>query len=129
MKNLTRHRKIILENMKSRMDHPTARMVYDSTKSSSEKFSFATVYNSLEFLVRAGLIKKLDIDSESARYDAHLDNHAHLICKDCNNVLDYNSFDLLNSISLKDFHFHTDDVSITIRGTCTNCAEKKIYSN
>ena len=32
MKKLTRHRKIILENMQSRKDHPTAKMVYDSVR-------------------------------------------------------------------------------------------------
>ena len=123
MKNLTRHRKIILENMKSRMDHPTAKMVYDSARILTDKLSFATVYNSLEYLVEAGLIKKLDIDSESARYDAMLHNHAHLICKSCGKVMDHASEEMTNTMKLENFYFHPDEVSITIRGTCSNCRE------
>ena len=123
MKNLTRHRKIIFENMKSRMDHPTAKMVYDSARNLTDKLSFATVYNSLEYLVEAGLIKKLDINSESARYDAMLENHAHLICKTCGRVKDYSSKDFINLFKVDNFHFHSDDISITIRGTCTDCKD------
>ena len=129
MKNLTRHRKIILENMKSRTDHPTAKMVYDSARSLTDKLSFATVYNSLEYLVSTGLIKKMDSDSESARYDAMLDNHAHLICKSCGEVLDYPSLDIMNQIQLDNFHFHSDDVSITIRGVCSNCSDRGHIEN
>jgi len=123
MKNLTRHRKIIFENMKSRLDHPTAKMVYDSARNLTDKLSFATVYNSLEYLVEAGLIKKLDISSESARYDAMLENHAHLICKSCGAVKDYPSKDLVNLFKVDNFHYHTDDISITIRGICSDCKD------
>lgn len=81
MKKLTLHRKIILENMQSRKDHPTAKMVYDSVRESVNSLSFATVYNSLEYLFNNGYIKKLDSFSESAHYDAILEKHSHLICK------------------------------------------------
>jgi len=107
--------------MKSRMDHPTAKMVYDSARNLTDKLSFATVYNSLEYLVEAGLIKKLDIDSESARYDAMLENHAHLICKSCGAVKDFSSKDLVNLSKIENFHFHSEDISITIRGNCSDC--------
>lgn len=126
MKNLTRHRKIILENMKSRMDHPTAKMVYDSARSLTDKLSFATVYNSLEYLVEAGLIKKLDIDSESARYDAMLESHAHLICKSCGTVMDHPNQEILNHMKISHFQFHSEDISITIRGNCKECREHSI---
>ena len=71
MKKLTRHRKIILENMQSRKDHPTAKMVYDSVRESVNSLSFATVYNSLEYLFNNGYIKKLDSFSELAEITLH----------------------------------------------------------
>jgi len=124
MKNLTRHRKIILENMQARFDHPTAKMVFDSAKTSSGKLSFATVYNSLEYLVSEGLIRKLDIDAESARYDAMLHPHGHLICKQCEKVTDLSSEKFVASFQLDDFSFLPEDVSITIRGVCKTCLGK-----
>jgi Fur family peroxide stress response transcriptional regulator len=122
MKNLTRHRKLILENLKNRLDHPTAKMVYDSVRETTEKFSFATVYNSLEYLVSQGFIKKLDIDSGSARYDGMLENHMHFICKKCGEVFDLPQPELSSCLSAnQEFFYETKDVSITIRGICKNC--------
>jgi Fur family peroxide stress response transcriptional regulator len=109
--------------MKSRMDHPTAKMVYDSARNITDKLSFATVYNSLEYLVESGLIKKLDIDSESARYDARLESHAHLICKSCGAVKDHPNEEFLQQMKISNFQFNTDDISITIRGNCLDCKE------
>lgn len=125
MKNLTRHRKVILENLQSRMDHPTAKMVYDSARHIADKLSFATVYNSLEYLVEQGFIKKLDIDSGSARYDAMLANHMHFICKSCGEVLDLPSSDLTGCIPQDPrFTFEESDISVTIRGICQDCQSK-----
>ncbi len=122
MRNLTRHRKLILENLRNRLDHPTAKMVYDSVRETTDKFSFATVYNSLEYLVSQGLIKKLDIDSGSARYDGMLENHMHFICKKCGEVFDLPQVELSSCLPVgQEFFYETKDVSITIRGICKNC--------
>lgn len=112
---------MILENMQYRTDHPTAKMVFDSIKMNTYKISFATVYNTLEYLVNCGMIKKLDINSQSARYDANLSEHSHLICKSCGNMMDYiepipidTSIPNLNG-------FIVEDISVTFRGLCQDC--------
>ena len=123
MKKLTRHREIILENMQSWTDHPTAKMVYDSIRTSVKSLSFATVYNSLEFLYNNGFIKKLDSFSESAHYDAVLEKHSHLICRNCGTVLDFPDIDISDKLSsLKDI-FEAEEIAITIRGFCKSCLE------
>lgn len=122
MKTLTKHRKMILENMASRKDHPTAKMVYDSARNFTDKLSFATVYNSLEYLVIQGLIKKLDIDSASARYDATLDSHSHFICRKCENVFDLPSIEITDEqLQILEKDFSPEEVTVTIRGICMNC--------
>jgi Fur family peroxide stress response transcriptional regulator len=121
MKTLTKHRKWILENLQGRMDHPTAKMVFESAKGSMEKISFATVYNSLEYLVNAGKIRKLNIQSESCRYDANLSPHSHLICTKCESIMDIPSLlekdKLLSSFS----GFSPQEISVTIYGQCDSC--------
>jgi Fur family peroxide stress response transcriptional regulator len=124
MKKLTRHRKVILENMQARKDHPTAKMVYDSVRESMKSLSFATVYNSLEYLYNNQFIKKLDSFSESAHYDATLENHTHLICKNCERVFDYPSIDVSGKFDSLSDYFSIEDISITIRGTCKECCSK-----
>jgi Fur family peroxide stress response transcriptional regulator len=109
--------------MQSRTDHPTAKMVYDSIRTSVKSLSFATVYNSLEFLYNNGFIKKLDSFSESAHYDAVLEKHSHLICRNCGTVLDFPDIDISDKLSsLKDI-FEAEEIAITIRGFCKSCLE------
>ncbi len=125
MKTLTKHRKLVLENLKSRYDHPTAKMVFDSIQEKTDKISFATIYNSLEYLVQEGLVRKLDIESGSCRYDAMLEPHSHFICKSCGKIIDLPSIDITNCVpNLENFHFTKEDVSITIRGICNECQNK-----
>lgn len=123
MKKLTRHRQIILENMQSRIDHPTAKMVYDSIRTSVKSLSFATVYNSLEFLYNNGYIKKLDSFSESAHYDAVLEKHSHLICRNCGTVIDFPDIDISDKLSSLNDIFEAEEIAITIRGFCKSCLE------
>lgn len=126
MKNLTKHRKLVLENLKMRYDHPTAKMVFDSIQQYTDKISFATVYNSLEYLVEQGLVRKLDIESGSCRYDAMIEHHSHFICRSCEKIIDLPSIDIKNCFpSLENFSFTKDDVSITIRGICNECQNHK----
>lgn len=124
MKKLTRHRKIILENMQSRRDHPTAKMVYDSVRESVKSLSFATVYNSLEYLFNNQFIKKLDSFSESAHYDAFLENHTHLICKKCERVFDFPAIDISDKLNSISEEFSVEEIAITIRGTCKECSSE-----
>ncbi|HMV77966.1 MAG TPA: transcriptional repressor [Leptospiraceae bacterium] len=119
-KRLTRHRQTILENMKSRMDHPTAKMVFESLHSSS-RLSFATVYNSLEYLVNQGYIKKLDINSDSSRYDAVMSAHAHMVCDHCRTVYDSPGQDAAKILFENITDFQIEDISITIHGKCAAC--------
>ncbi|MCB1160122.1 MAG: transcriptional repressor [Leptospiraceae bacterium] len=121
MKKLTKHRRIILENLRDRRDHPSARMVFESTRKITDKISFATVYNSLEFLVQEGLVKKLSINTESARYDGVLDSHSHLVCRNCSEVFDYPEVDITRKLNLNAYGFTPEEISITIIGLCENC--------
>lgn len=118
MKTLTKHRELILKNLRERRDHPTAKMVFESTKNLAKKISFATVYNSLEYLVKAGLVKKLNIDSESARYDAILEPHSHLICTECGKIMDIPALKLANEIGNNEYDFDVKDITINVMGRC-----------
>lgn len=118
MKTLTKHRELILDNLRKRRDHPTAKMVFDATKESIQKISFATVYNSLEYLVNAGYVKKLNIDSDSARFDGVLEPHSHLICSKCGKILDIPALKLAGDGDFESMDFHAEDVTINITGRC-----------
>jgi len=48
--------------------------------------SFATVYNTLNTLVKAGTLRELTIDPEKKRYDPDTSRHHHCICILCGKI-------------------------------------------
>ncbi|MDF3819186.1 transcriptional repressor [Leptospira sp. 96542] len=121
MKTLTKHRELILNDLSNRHDHPTAKMVFESVKGKAEHISFATVYNSLEYLFQNKYINKLNIESDSVRYDAFLEDHSHLICKDCGMVLDVPPLKLNHNEELESLGFQIKHIDVTVTGICPTC--------
>lgn len=121
MKALTKHRELILQDLKERHDHPTAKMVFESVRAKSNKVSFATVYNSLEFLVEKGFVHKLNMESESVRYDGLTENHSHLICDTCGSVIDVAAFQINGESNFKTLGFQVKNVDVIVSGICSRC--------
>ncbi|WCL50473.1 Fur family transcriptional regulator [Leptospira sp. GIMC2001] len=124
MKTLTKHRELIYNDLQIRRDHPTAKMVFDTAKNNVSKISFATVYNSLEYLVNQGMLKKVNINSDSARYDAVLEPHSHLICQTCGSIKDIPAMQLADMSPIQSEDFQISDVIVNIIGYCKNCDNK-----
>ncbi|PJZ86416.1 Fur family transcriptional regulator [Leptospira harrisiae] len=124
MKALTKHRELIFNDLKERKDHPTAKMVFESVRGKADKISFATVYNSLEYLVEHKMVNKLNIESDSVRYDAFLDDHSHLLCSECGNILDVAPLKLSADTDWQGLGFQVKHVDIVVSGTCSSCHSK-----
>ena len=50
--------------------------------------AYATIYNSLNWLERKGMIARVDFADEAARYDPIVERHDHLICIQCGALRD-----------------------------------------
>ena len=74
----TRQRGAIYSYLREVGGHPTAEEVYHSVRARIPRLSLATVYNTLEALVDAGLAHRLAYGGGSARYDCRIDPHYHL---------------------------------------------------
>ncbi|MBL7686171.1 MAG: transcriptional repressor [Deltaproteobacteria bacterium] len=123
---MTSHRKTVFETVKESYDHPTAKMVFDRAQKKASHLSFATVYNSLNYLVNKGLIRLVNFGEDSARYDAMMDRHDHLICKKCNKVEDFfkiESFEVGTHFP-KPRGFKVEEVSIQFFGLCKECQKQ-----
>ncbi len=118
MKKLTKYRSLILSDLTSRDDHPTAKMVFESLKEQSVSLSFATVYNTLEYLFNNKLIHKVEMYADSYRYDAVLEPHSHTVCNECGLIRDI-PFAQYRIESLAGFK--VDSMSTIFRGVCNNC--------
>lgn len=72
-----------------RHDHPTADKIHQELQEQFPGMSPATVYNALDSLCRAGLIKRVKTDQGSQRYDAIQESHHHLYCAISDRMEDY----------------------------------------
>lgn len=68
----------MLEYLRSVTSHPTVEQVHQEVRHTLPRISLATVYNTLELLVSAGLVQRLSMGSNAARYDARCDRHYHV---------------------------------------------------
>ena len=83
----TRQRKLVLDVVRGRCDHPTAEQIYQSVVQEDPNVSRGTVYRNLAVLVQEGLVLQIDAP-DANHYDLRCDPHHHLICTRCAQVID-----------------------------------------
>ncbi len=70
--------------------HPSAAQLYKKIKSRFPTMSHATVYKTLALLKEMGQVLEIDLRDDS-HYDGNRpDPHPHLICMNCNKIVDGN---------------------------------------
>ena len=119
---VTVQRRLILETMLRRTDHPTAEQVHEALPADAG-ISRATVYRTLEFLVQLGVIGRAMHTGAATRFDANAGHHHHLVCVSCGRVTDYTDT-RLDRLPLPDRSgggFRTLDYSIHFTGLCPAC--------
>lgn len=118
---VTPQRTAVLNAMLSMRDHPTADQVIDYIRGKYPNIATGTVYKILETLTLHKIIRKVNTDRDIMRYDAFLDPHHHLYCKESERIEDYDDEEL-NSL-LGDYFekksipgFIIEDIKLQITG-------------
>ena len=86
-KRTTRQRLQVLEAVRARSDHPTADQIYLDARRADGKISRGTVYRNLAELASQGEVTHARIPGAD-RYDLRQDQHYHLYCTRCGQVMD-----------------------------------------
>jgi len=122
---LTFQRRVILEALSVRSDHPTADHIFDSLRKRIPELSRTTVYRTLETFARVGIARKVCHPGAAARYEIDTVRHHHLVCLNCEAIVDLKdtSLDGLPLPSGK-YGFSIADYSIQFRGLCPDCSTK-----
>src|ERR1035438_8315700 len=124
---LTVQRRIILESIAVREDHPTADQVFEGVSNKLPGLSRTTVYRVLETLVNMGVVHKAQHLGSAARYDPNTERHHHLTCLSCHKVVDMEDeiLDQIRILKSASKEFEITDYSVHFKGYCADCVSKK----
>ncbi|HEX3707863.1 MAG TPA: transcriptional repressor [Mycobacteriales bacterium] len=124
MLRVTPQRQAVLDVLIAAHDHPTAAQVFDRVRGQQPGIGAATVYRTLSLLVAAGQARVLSLgEGASARYDANVSRHDHVLCVDCGAAMDVEA--PLPVGALADMSSRTGydltEYDVQFRGRCPSC--------
>ncbi len=120
---LTKQRGAVLQAIRESDEHLAAKDVFEHARRLLPGISFATVYNSLRYLKKEGLIGEVRFGADCTRYDRELKRHDHAICSNCGKLVDMElsiPHGLIKEAS-KRSKFKAESIELTLRGLCPEC--------
>ena len=122
---MTPQRRAILEEIAVPGAHPTAEQIHESVRQSMPDTSLATVYNTLRELVAVKEVNELDLGHGVRRYEIAEEEHAHLVCMNCQCIVDMPAdLNHLKAMVAKQDSFQPVRYDVTIYGYCDKCLEE-----
>ncbi len=88
---LTQQRLEILKALLEQGGHPSAEEVYRRVRPSLPTVSLDTVYRALELFNRIGVITRVEVLDDRARFEPKDSPHHHLVCVLCRSIEDFSS--------------------------------------
>lgn len=123
----TKPRLRILCYLMNHHNHPTVDTIYHEL---NEEINRATVYNTLNALVKVGIIIEIKNGDNSTHYDYFVKPHFHIICKNCGKIADviYPHFDQIENEMRRNAEEQTGFIAssshLEIYGLCPDCQIK-----
>jgi len=94
----TEQRKSIWDEITSSDDHREAEDIFLSLRKKNIHVSRATVYRTIDVLVKNNLVRKLDIGDAPSKYENKIDSHHHdhMICLETGDIIEFYNEQLEN---------------------------------
>jgi Fe2+ or Zn2+ uptake regulation protein len=115
--SLTAQRLAIAQFVLNSVDHPSAEEVFQAVSATLPVLSKATVYNTLNLLVREGLLGALNLQGGGVRYDPLLTRHSHFLDTRTNQLVDIPA-DHVHAVEhqLDPARYQIDEIQVIFRG-------------
>ena len=87
----THQRQAVWDELSTSNEHRDAEEIYLALRNSDLNVSRATVYRTIDVLVKNNLVRKLELGDGRARYEHKMDvpHHDHLICVQCGKIEEF----------------------------------------
>jgi Fe2+ or Zn2+ uptake regulation protein len=104
--------------------HVTADEVLAAVSERLPNASLPTVYSTLELLEELGMVRRLAARSGAALYDPRIDEHQHLVCRNCGRVEDLDvPVDSVRALrAARRRGFEPSNAELVVSGLCGDCA-------
>lgn len=126
-KRRTPERYMILDKIYSLSNHVSVDDVFNSLEEDSYHVSRATIYNTMELLVEAGLVHRHNFAGHQSKYErvTGISNHHHLICTQCGGVREIKDNSINRILSSQHYgKFLAQYADLHIYGICSRCQKK-----
>ena len=92
----TSQRQIVWDEICKTDEHRDAEEIYFTIRQGGQKVSRATVYRTIDVLVKNNLVRKLELGDGRNRYENKLDSshHDHIICIQCGKINEFMDEDI-----------------------------------
>ncbi|UCD59205.1 MAG: transcriptional repressor [Candidatus Hydrogenedentota bacterium] len=121
----TPQRTAVLEAVFATHHHFDAEELVDIVRQRHGRISRATVYRTLDLLVRAGLVRAMELGESRKVYEHTLGHkhHDHLVCTECGRTIEFDDgfIELLQERVCDRLNFRPQTHSLRIFGRCENC--------
>jgi len=106
--------------------HALADEICQLVRSELGVISRQAVYDALNAMSEHGIIRRIQPAGSAARYEHRVDNHHHLICRECSVLIDIDcAVGKAPCLQAKDDHgYEIDEAEVTYWGTCPSCQKK-----
>lgn len=122
---VTGQRLAIAEVVIGSADHLSAEEVAQGLEAHGEKAGTATVYRTLDLLVKSGLVVERDFGEGFRRFEAARDvpHHEHLLCTECGSVQEFRDerLERMTTLIAEAHDFARQGHRLVIRGVCSAC--------
>jgi Fur family ferric uptake transcriptional regulator len=129
-KRITQQRRILIEHLFKQHDHFDAEeLIFNLSKQpAGSKVSRPTVYRTLNELVDAGLLRRMNLKGRAIyEHDYGYPQHDHLHCTICDSLIEFQSSELkeLRDAVGREHNFRVTGHRLIISGICSECSVKR----
>lgn len=117
-------REEILRVLRCSGRHMRADEIYLACRTEGVSLSMATIYRNLGSLTEQGLLRRVPIPGKADCYDVTVQDHGHLVCEVCGDVLDIETGDLMAQLE-KRLGLSVTSYDLCLHYVCPACREKQ----
>lgn len=123
-KRFTDKHRAIVRHIFAKHKHFDTEDLIDDLKAAGQRISRATVYRTLAELVKAGLLRRIEIGPRTVYdHDYGYPQHEHLVCESCGKMIEFQRPEIeaaLRAVAAE-HQFRADGHTLVVRGTCREC--------